>query len=867
MMEEGLVSAATHRRTSEPSVDLGSWLTVPLKNLVASILQDFRFFFRLLVQNPILNGVALACLALGIGATAAVFCLVDALLLRPVPMVQAPDEVVRLFGVSTSTPDRFQPISWADYVDYQKSGSRLVSGLAATAACDVSLISDGPAERIPALAVSDSYFSLLGLKPALGRFFSSGEENGERIAVLGHDLWRRSFAADPRIVGKKIRLNGKVLTVVGVAPKGFSGVDLSMRREIWFPLGIYSEVTTGVLAPFSGRQDRQQAWLDVIGRLHPGVGLREAQSGFAVAARNLATAYPDTNEKRDVRLLPLREVVLGVHARPEIERYTKRLMAAMTLVLCVAALNLAGLLFARTINRRREIGIRLSLGCSRGRLARQFLAEGLLLGILGAAAGLLLATFALPLLKHLHLPAELSLRDLRISWRVVGFAFLVATGCSIAFALAPILQTLRFDAAAALAAAHRPCRRAGIGPREILVSCQLALAFPILLAAGLMVRTIFNIVSIDPGFDPKNVLTAAVDLSSAGYQESQASFFYDQLLTRVRSLPEAKDASMVSALPVMGGGVMVDLSVTVDHRLGEPSPASLETPLSVRHVLVGDRYFETVGAHLRRGRFFDKNDLPTGQGVAVLNETAARQLWSDGSDPVHQRIRLVQTNEPFEVVGVVGDTTYSSLKEQRTPMLYLYHPQAGKSFIGQALAPEMTLLVRGKDRNNFRDTLSAFRNVVYSADKRLPVFRVGTLEDSLAATVATERQSVTLYSFLALVTISLALLGLYGAVTHTISTRIRELGIRVACGADPLCVLKHLFKYSFALVLSGLFVGLLLAVPINTLLAGQLFGINPYDVLTWSATACALLVFTLAIAAVPSFRAAKMNPAVALRYD
>lgn len=863
MIDEGLV-LTTHRPASLASIPLKPWFAA--QNLVLSVLQDLRFFFRLLVQNPVLNAVALSCLALGIGATAAVFCLMDSLLLRPVPMVRDPEQVVRLFGVSPSMPDRFQPISWSDSVDYQEAGRRLFSGMASMSSCDVSLIGNGQAERISALGVSGSYFSVLGLKPALGRFFS-GDEDEERVAVLGYDLWRRSFAADARIIGKKISLNGVSLTVIGVTPQGFSGIDLSMRRELWFPLKIYSEVTTGVLAPFSGRQDRQQAWLDMVGRLRPGVSLREAQSGLEVTARNLAAAYPDTNGQRGVRLMPLREVVLGVKARPDIERYTARLMAAMALVLCVATLNLAGLLFARTLNRRREIGIRLSLGCSRGRLIRQFLVEGLLLGVLGATAGLLLAATALPFVKHLHLPAELSLRDLVISSRVVGFAFLAAIGCSIVFALAPILQTLRFDAVAALAAVHRPRCRAGIGPREILVSCQLALAFPILLAAGLMVRTVIKLVSIDPGFDPKNVLAAAVDLSSARYPETQTSFFYNQVLTRVRNLPQARDASMVSALPVMAGGVEVDLSVTVDRRADVPLPASADAPLSVRHVLVGDRYFETVCAHLVRGRFFDRNDLPTGPGVAVLNETAVRRLWPDGSDPLHQRLRLLQTNEPFEVIGVVGDTTYSSLKEQKTPVLYLYHPQAGKSFIGQILAPEMTLLVRKRNQADPKGTLATFRNIVHSVDKRLPVFRVGTLEDALAATIAVERQSVVLYSFLALVTISLALLGLYGAVTHAISTRIRELGIRIACGADPACVLKLLLTYSLALVLSGLLVGLLLAVPINTLLASQLFGVDPFDVPTWLATAFSLLVFTFAIAAVPSIRAARMNPATALRFD
>lgn len=824
-------------------------------------MQEVRFSLRLLGKNPVLNMVALVCLAAGIGAATAVFSLVDTLLLRPVPAVRAPEELVRLFSVSTRKPDELLPLSWANYLDYARRGE--LATLASMAPCDLSLTQGGPAERVSGLAVSGTYFSVLGLKPGLGRFFSSNEES-EPIAILGYDLWRRRFGADAGVVGKKIVLNGKDLTVVGVAPEGFSGVDLSTRREVWLPLGAYSSIAKGVLVPLTGRQDRQQEWLEVVGRLSPGVSLQKARSGFEVVARNLAASFPEAAE-RGVRLLPLREVALGVGQRPAVKSFTVRLMAAVSLALFVAVINLAGLLLARALARRREIGIRVSLGCGRGRLARQFLTEGLVLGLLGALAGLLLARMGLPLVGRLQVPAELAARDLVLSGRVVGFAFLAAMACGLVFALAPILQTVRFDAARSLSNVSLPQRLRGVGPREILVACQVALAFLSLLAAGLMMRTASRLAAIDPGFDPKDVLVASVDLSSAGYEGARVATFYGQLLERVRHLPEVADATMASALPVMGGGVMVDLSVTVDEPAPAAGQAADDRENSMRHVLVGEHYMRTVRARLLRGRDFSAADQATAPAVVIVNETAAKQLWGN-SDPLGKRIRLLQCEEPFEVIGVVADTTYSSLKESRVPVVYLSHAQAEKSFVGQILAPEMTLLVRTRGRKP-GDVLPAFRETVRALDPRLPVFRVSTLEDSLAATVGTERQALLLYSFLGVVTIGLAMLGLYGALAHTVAARTREIGIRVACGADPWAVRRLILRYCAVLAGSGLALGLVLGAPLSRLLADQLFGVAPGDVLTWSVTAVTLLGIALGIGVASSNNAARINPLAALRYE
>src|SRR3954468_8962271 len=371
---------------------------------MTDLFHDVRFAVRLLRKSPYLTAIAVASLALGIGATTAVFSLMDALLLRPLPAIHAPSEVVSVLAADVRKPDRLGMLSWGDYVDYA-SRTDVFSGLAAVADCEVSLTSGGLAERVSALAVSPSYFSALGLRPARGRLFSPRDAQ-EPVAVLGFGLWHRRFGANLKVIGSPIVLNGTSLTVGGIAPEGFWGTDLGTRREIWFPLGSYPRISKGVFAPLTGRQDRKQPWLNAVGRLAPGVTVAKAQSVLSAVAKNLAATYPDTNARRGARVLPLTEVALGQGMRPLVLGFTARLLAVVALVLAVVAINVAGLLLARGLARRREIAVRLSLGAGRKRLVRQLFVEGLVLGLLGTVAGIGLAKVSLPLLGSIKLPAS-----------------------------------------------------------------------------------------------------------------------------------------------------------------------------------------------------------------------------------------------------------------------------------------------------------------------------------------------------------------------------------------------------------------------------------------------------------------------------
>lgn len=823
---------------------------------MTDLVYDVRFAMRIFRKSPYLTTIAVASLALGIGATTAVFSLMDALLLRPLPAVQAPSEVVSVVATSARAPERRMALSWGDYTDYA-SRTDVISGLAAIARCDVSLISDRLAERVSGLAVSPSYFSVLGLRPALGRLLSSLDEQ-DSVAVLGFDLWHRSFGANPRVIGSPILVNGKSLTVVGIAPEGFWGTEMGGRREIWFPLRAYSRISTGALAPLTGRLDRKQPWLNAIGRLAPGVGAAKAQSVLDAVAKSLAATYPDTNADRGARVLPLTETALG-ELRPLVLSFTSRLMLVVALVLAVSAINIAGLLLAHWLARRREIAIRLSLGAGRRRLVRQLFIEGLVLGLLGTVAGAFLARISLPLLGRIELPASLAVPGLRISGRVLAFAVLVSLASSLIFALLPALQTVRF--------ALTPALRGGItrgrfGLREVLVGLQVALALLVMIASGLMLRTLANLRSIDPGFDPSHVLVFSVDLSSAGYEGPRVAAFYQDLLERLRHVPGVRAASMAAALPVMGGDLEVDLTVSPED--GPLSRAGKESQPAVHHVLVGSHFFETAGMKLLQGRDFGPEDEPASTGEVILNEAAARLLWP-GQSPLGHRLRLTQTEAPFSVIGVASDATYSSLKEKAVPVLYLSHSQAQKSFIGSLLASGMTLLVRTS--GGPRQVLGAVRKTVHEMDPVLPVFSVSTLEELLASTIGVERQATFLYGCLALVAMALAMLGLYGVVSNAVAERTREVGVRVACGATPSQVRRLVVGRSALLAVAGALAGLAAAVPSSRIIQSQLYGVKADDPLTWLLTPLVLVGMAVWVSTVPARRAARIDPVAALRSE
>lgn len=820
-------------------------------------LQDLHFALRQLRNKPVFAIVATLSLGLGIAATTAGFALFDGLLLNPLPALHAPEDLVLLRASDTTKPERLRPLSFANYLDYARSAENLAA-LAASADCDLTLSGDRPAVRLKGSAVSVSFFTTLGITPTHGRLFAPGDEEGQ-LAVLSHHFWQREFGGDPGVLGSTLTINGLSFTVIGVAAAKFTGLDLTDRRDVYLPLGTYSSVVKGVMVPFSGQTDRQQQWLDVVGRLAPGIGLRQASQGFAVLAENLAVAYPETNAERRLRVMPLEDQVFGEGRRASLESFVARFVAIMTLVLIAATVNVAGLLLARGMARRQEFALRASLGCGRAQLLRQLFVEGLCLALLGAVAGTVLAWLAIPLFDRLLLPVDLRALALAPSPRILGAAALGAVASSLIFSFFPLAAALRLDLVAALRGEAARSRRRRFGARELLAGVQVGMALLVLLAAGLMLRTVAQLRSIPVGFDPARVLVASVDLAPAGYEGPAVDAFYSELMERLRALPGVREASMASAIPLMGGEMMVDLGVTPEGA----DPATGQQ--GMRHALVGTGFFRTVGIELLEGRDFESRDTAASLGVVVLNEAGARLLWPEGS-AVGRRLFLLQSETPFEVIGVVADTAYGALvEEERPPVVYLAHAQASKSFIGNLLAPGMSLLVRTEEEP--RGLVALIRGLVREMDPRLPVHRVATLAGLLAKETGIERQAAVLYGTLAIVAVAMSLLGLYGLLMQLVLERTRELGVRIALGARPGDLHGLVLRRSLTVTLAGLALGVAAGLAGGKLIASQLYGVEATDPLTWTLAVGGMLTLALLTGSLPARRAARVEPVAALKSE
>ncbi|MEM7351656.1 MAG: ABC transporter permease [Acidobacteriota bacterium] len=819
--------------------------------------QDLKIALRSLAKNPVVSIAVVLALALGIGANTVAFSLIDTLLLRPLPGLAEPKSLVAIYTTQgeDSAPGR---TAYADYRDLA-AAENAVSGLVATAALELSLTREGPSDSVSGLAVSHGYFQLLGIAPTVGRLLGPDDTN-QPVAVIHHDLWHHHFGADRNVIGRTVRLNGQPMTVIGVTPPGFRGTAWHDPADIWIPLEQFNQVATGISAHFSGDEDRKRRWLHLVGRLAHGVSTDEAQTALGLMADRLAEAHPETNTGRGVQVYPLAQVAFGVGNRQKLTRYSGLLMAVTAIVLLVACLDIASLMVARGLARRREIAVRLSLGASTGRLVRSLLTESLTLALAGGVLGLALARAAMPIIERSKLPVAADF-ELHLDARVLAFGLAASVLCGLLFGLLPAWRSVRAGIVAALRGEVPIGRRWRLGSNDLLVFAQVVLALLVLVGSGLMLRTLANLRAIDPGYDPRQTLVTSLDLSRGGYSGPRVTTFYQELVDRLRRLPGIQAASMASALPMVGADLSVHLTVGIE---GAPARAEGEKAPAVHHTLVGSRYFATAGMELLQGRDFNRRDTNASAGVAIVNQTMARQFWPDRG-PLGRRLTLVQTEEPFEVVGVVSDAKYADLKEETGPVLYLYQGQQEKSFLGALLAPAMTVLVRTLDEP--RGMLSAVRSTVSAMDPHLPVYNVRTLDEILSSEVAIERQAALLFSGFALLAIVLVMVGLYGIVSQAVDRRRHEVGVRMTCGAQPGAVLRLMLRRSAISSLAGIAVGLGAAVLASRALASYLYGVTRTDPATLTIAALGLLTITLAAAALPARRAARIDPVTVLRED
>jgi predicted permease len=806
--------------------------------------QDLRHGLRALVRSPAFTAVAVVTLALGIGVNTVVFSMVNAFLLRPLPLVEDPSRLVVLF---TGGDRSFGVSSYMDYLDFVER-NRTLEGFAAYKPRLADLTQDDRTERVQAMMVTANYFDVLGVRPRLGRFFTAADDDepgAETVAVLGHDLWQTGFGGDAGVLGRPVRLNGLAFTVIGVAPPGFRGTDLASRPQVFVPMMMQPH-----LMPASGMLLDQRGWGGIltVGRLANGVSLEQARDDVAVIGQWLRETYPNLAGQREYSLAPLPQATLMPSDRAVVVQVSGLLFAVMALVLLVACVNVANLMLSRTLRRRREIAVRQALGAGRGRLVRQLLIESLALSSLGGAAGLAMAYFATGLLYRLPFPFAL---DFGFDVRILGFAAVATLLTGIGFGTLPALTASRLDLAAHMGAGRGGTRRRRFGLSGGLVVAQVALSLVLLIAAGLFVRTLVALGSTDLGFETERVLVATVDPSLQGYGRGQVGAFYERLIERVGAIPGVASASLTSALPAGADDI-----TSFDVQGVEPAAGGR----IINFTAIGPTYFETMGIPLVRGRGFTRADDGRGEPVLVVNEAAARLLSNIAAgDPLDARVGFDGPDGPFaRIVGIAADSKTTSLRDDPQPMAYLAVMQRGQS--------QMTLVVR-TDTMPPASLVPSLRDAVREVDPNVPAVQVGTLAEHLAAALLPERLAAGLLGFAAALALALASIGLYGLMSFAVARRTHEMGIRMALGARAAAVRYLVVRQAVFLVTVGIFLGLTASLAGGSLLAGFLYGVAPTDPTTYAGVIALLLLVALAASYLPARRATRIDPVCAFRAD
>ena len=810
------------------------------------MLQDLRFAARALRASPGHTAAAALTMALGIGVNVAIFSLVDALLLRPAPGVKEPARVVALFTAEGGAPS---VSSYVDFRDLEQSLATL-SGLAAFKPMAMDLSASDTTERIEGMLVTARYFEGLGVEPAAGRFFVADEDrppDQTPVVVLGWGLWQRRFGGSEEVVGREVRLNGRMFTVIGVAPAGFRGTLLSSRPEAFAPMAMQPH-----FMPTAGYLLDRRGWggVLVVGRLSDGATIEQARAELATRGAQLRAEHREAAD-REYRLSPLRQGSLMPEVRSQVMGLSTLLLAVVSLVLLVACSNVANLLLARSAARERELAVRGALGAGRSRLVSLLLTESLLLAVLGGSAGLAVAFGALRPLRRLPLPFEL---QLGLDARVLAFAAAVTLGSCLLFGLLPALRATRRAPARSLrgtgaAAAARPRLAAA------LVVTQVAVSILLVVLAGLFGQTLLRLGSADLGFRHEDVALATLDPSLQGYQGPATAEFYSSFAQRAGALPGAVASGLASNLPGSGE--------TDSWGVFPAGAATAERRMSLQIVFVDPGYFETLGLALREGRFIEPRDSGSAQPVVVLNETAAALVEAELERPALGALLWTGGDDepPFEVVGVIADSTTGALREPPAPLLHLPLQQAAAA----GLVSRMTLLVRSEGEPSAQ--LPAIRALVRELDPHVPVIATGTLESQLAGSLARERLSAGVLATSALLAVLLAAVGLYGVLGTALSRRTAELGVRMALGARAVDLVRMVVAEGLVLCGLGLLLGLAGAVLASRLIGSWLYGVSALDPATYLAAAAFLALVATVASYLPARRATRLDPVTALRAD
>jgi len=824
---------------------------------------DLRYGVRTLLKNRSFTAIAIITLAIGIGANTAIFSVVDAVLLRPLPYPD-PERLVVLWS---APPGQRGGSSLPDYREW-RDRSQGFEGLGGFFYGDFNLSGQNQdPERVQGASVTTNLFSVLGVNPAIGRSFLPEEDQfgRHRVALLSDGLWRRRYGADPRLIGETIGLGGESYTVVGVMPPDMPFLDNTPRVELWRPISF---------PPGDNMDSRNNYFVTLIGRLKNGVTLNQAQAEVEGIAATIKQNFPG-NDQLEASVAPLSEELIG-----SVRSGLLVLLGAVGFVLLVACVNVANLLLARAASRERELAIRASLGASRARLIRQLMLEGVPLGLIGGAAGLLLATWGVALLQSM-LPATLPRHNaISINPNVLLFTLSISILTITVFGLLPALQATRVDVRDGLSEGGRGLtagrRRSRV--RSMLVAAELALALVLLIGAGLMVRSFLKLSRVDAGFNPHNVLTMRIPLPEAKYKvpttlnsPSPAGLaFFEQMLGRVRNIPGVQSAGVSTMLP-LGAGSGWGKFFSIE---GRPVPASLSQVPAVRFLLISEDYLTAMGIPVLRGRAFNDRDTAESQQVAIINDTIARRFFAD-EDPLGKTIWMgppesllppdAQTpDNQFvrrTIVGVVADVKGPSLdKAANAEVLAPYQQYRREGWTN-------TMMLAVRTSGPPQAPLAAVRNILHDMDSEQPITSVANMEERMTVAMSQPRFSTVLLGLFALMGLVLASVGIFGVMSYVVTQRTHEIGIRLALGASRRDVLALVVGQGFRLTLVGLVIGLTASLALTRLMSSLLFGVSATDLATFGVISVLLTVVSLLACYLPARRATKVDPMTALRYE
>jgi predicted permease len=811
-------------------------------NMIADLWQDLRYAARMLARTPGFTAIAVLALALGIGANTAIFSVVNKILLQPLPF-KNPNELVIIWENATHVGFPKNTPSPANFLDWREQAT-VFSGMAAFAQKDFNLTGVGEPERLDGRRVSANLFDILGVQPKLGRGFLPTEDApGTRVVILSSGLWQRRFGADPGIVGRSVILNGENYTVVGVMPPG---VDLpgygNWKDQLWVPLAFPPEEAKG----------RGNHFLQVMARMKPGVTLQQARAEMQTIMGRLAQQYPEENMRITTVVNPLHEELVG-----DIKPALLVLLGAVAFVLLIACANVANLLLARAAVRQKEIALRLALGASRSRLTRQFLTESVLLALLGGGVGLLFAFAGLRILKT-FIPDTISQAEsIGIDGKVLVFTALVAVATGLIFGLAPATQASNFSLNETLKEGGRDPSGGSKGGRlrGLLVVAEIAVSFVLLIGAGLLINSFLHLRNLDPGFRADHLLTAKIDLPELKYPDREHRVpFFDDVLRRVKALPGVQSAAIAGNLPLTYNGDSMYIGVE-----GIPDPPP-DQQKDVIFRAIGPGYFSTMGIPLARGRDFNEQDTPDTPYTVIVSEKMANNYWP-GQDPLGKRLKPGSTTSdtPWRVViGVVKDVRQNDFIAPPKLQMYMSYRQL------KFLTPNALVVRTSVEPTSLGLPL---RNAVWAVDKDQPVSNIRAMDDIVSEAVARQRFSTMLLGIFASLALVLAAVGIYGVMSYSVAQRTREIGVRMALGAQRTDVLKLTMGQGFKLVAIGVGLGLIAAFILTRVMASLLFGVSATDPTTFVAISFILMVVALLASYIPSLRAMKVDPMVALRYQ